>query len=161
MDKIHDFQKSKTTELAGRINSAEQDVHRLVKDEEEYRAAILRLSNGSGRDNATQIQAPHPDIDVESQQRHATNLDGGDSDDDLDSDDDALPDDLHSGGGSDSIDERFRWLEEEVATLVADVHDLALYTKLNLTGFMKILKVRCEVSVSRRVRLQRTSYVET
>ena len=27
-------------------------------------------------------------------------------------------------------------------TLVADVHDLALYTKLNITGFMKILKVR-------------------
>jgi SPX domain protein involved in polyphosphate accumulation len=29
-----------------------------------------------------------------------------------------------------------------VATLVADVHDLALFTKLNITGFMKILKVR-------------------
>ena len=28
----------------------------------------------------------------------------------------------------------------QVATLVADVHDLALFTKLNITGFMKILK---------------------
>jgi SPX domain protein involved in polyphosphate accumulation len=37
------------------------------------------------------------------------------------------------------------YLEEEVANLVADVHDLALYTKLNITGFMKILKVRDSV----------------
>ena len=39
-----------------------------------------------------------------------------------------------------SLEDRFHELEEEVATLVADVHDLALYTKLNVTGFMKILK---------------------
>ncbi|CCA78073.1 probable VTC4-Vacuolar Transporter Chaperone [Serendipita indica DSM 11827] len=31
-------------------------------------------------------------------------------------------------------------LEETVAILVADVHDLALYTKLNFTGFVKIVK---------------------
>jgi SPX domain protein involved in polyphosphate accumulation len=31
--------------------------------------------------------------------------------------------------------------QEVVAILVADVHDLALYTKLNFTGFMKIVKV--------------------
>jgi hypothetical protein len=42
----------------------------------------------------------------------------------------------------DALEEQFHLLEEEVATLVADVHDLALYTKLNITGFMKILKVR-------------------
>ncbi len=42
----------------------------------------------------------------------------------------------------DALEDRFMALEEEVATLVADVHDLALYTKLNITGFMKILKVR-------------------
>lgn len=40
------------------------------------------------------------------------------------------------------IEEHFHLLEEEVVNLVADVHDLALYTKLNVTGFMKILKVR-------------------
>ena len=40
-----------------------------------------------------------------------------------------------------SYDEKFKELEEEVATLVADVHDLALYTKLNFTGFVKIVKV--------------------
>jgi SPX domain protein involved in polyphosphate accumulation len=45
-----------------------------------------------------------------------------------------------------SYDEKFKDLEEEVATLVADVHDLALYTKLNFTGFVKIVKarIRCE-----------------
>ena len=48
-------------------------------------------------------------------------------------------DDEHS---LDEIEEQFHLLEEEVANLVADVHDLALYTKLNVTGFMKILKVR-------------------
>lgn len=42
----------------------------------------------------------------------------------------------------DALEDQFVALEEEVATLVADVHDLALYTKLNITGFMKILKVR-------------------
>ena len=31
-------------------------------------------------------------------------------------------------------------LQEQVAVLVADVHDLALYTKLNFTGFIKIVK---------------------
>lgn len=54
---------------------------------------------------------------------------------DLGSDDD--DDDAHS---VDSLEEKFHELEEAVATLVADVHDLALYTKLNFTGFMKIVK---------------------
>ncbi|KAG8921063.1 vacuolar transporter chaperone [Tulasnella sp. 418] len=49
---------------------------------------------------------------------------------DMDSDDEVEED----------VDEQFRELEEVVATLVADVHDLALYTKLNFTGFMKIVK---------------------
>lgn len=56
-------------------------------------------------------------------------------------------DELSDGAGEDSdesydaLEARFHGLEEEVAILVADVHDLALYTKLNVTGFMKILKV--------------------
>lgn len=41
----------------------------------------------------------------------------------------------------DALEEKFRELEEVVATLVADVHDLALFTKLNFTGFVKIVKV--------------------
>lgn len=49
-----------------------------------------------------------------------------------------------------SYDEKFKDLEEEVATLVADVHDLALYTKLNFTGFVKIVKKH---DVGRRCRV--------
>ena len=58
--------------------------------------------------------------------------DGGSDDEDDDDDESTL-----SVGG---IEERFRELEEEVSVLVADVHDLALFTKLNFTGFVKIVK---------------------
>lgn len=137
LDKIHDFQKHKTTELAGRIASAEERVHRLVKEEEAYHASFHAI-------NGTQI---HPETgarngygtmsDLEGQRRHADADEVG-SDDGSEEDSE---DDRESGKSSDTFEEQFRWLEEEVATLVADVHDLALYSKLNLTGFMKILKV--------------------
>ena len=67
---------------------------------------------------------------------HGNDADEGSDDDD----DDGIIDqgDEHS---FEDIEEHFHLLEEEVANLVADVHDLALYTKLNVTGFMKILKV--------------------
>ncbi|KAI5119433.1 hypothetical protein M0805_009884 [Coniferiporia weirii] len=138
LDKIHDFQKSKTTELAHRISNAEGDVHRLVKEEEAYHANLAALS---GQQNEEQSRGKSNSItDVEDQRRDVHGNDGG-SDDDVedDSDDDALGDEA-SGKSADTFEEQFRWLEEEVATLVADVHDLALYSKLNLTGFMKILK---------------------
>jgi hypothetical protein len=69
-------------------------------------------------------------------------MDDGGSDDELDD----TPDDEDDEDDIESLEEKFRQLEEEVATLVADVHDLALYTKLNLTGFMKIVK-KHDVSV--------------
>lgn len=37
-------------------------------------------------------------------------------------------------------EERFLELEERLAIIIADVHDLALFTKLNYTGFHKIVK---------------------
>lgn len=77
--------------------------------------------------------------DLEDQRRHADADDVG-SDDEGDSDSEDGSED-GSGKSADTFEEQFRWLEEEVATLVADVHDLALFSKLNLTGFMKILKV--------------------
>jgi len=75
--------------------------------------------------------------DPEGQQRprHEFAQDEG-SDDDLSDDEGKSSDESF-----DALEERFHGLEEEVAILVADVHDLALYTKLNITGFMKILKV--------------------
>ena len=101
--------------------------------------------------------------DVESGQRRqvkdnglARNLDAGsddedsaEEDDDNDHDDEDESEDEEDDRARDdddamseaSYDEKFKDLEEEVATLVADVHDLALYTKLNFTGFVKIVKV--------------------
>ncbi|EJD06520.1 SPX-domain-containing protein [Fomitiporia mediterranea MF3/22] len=134
LDKIHDFQKHKTTELARRISAAEASVQRLVKEEEAYHASF------SGQNNAAQTDAQQRNgygtmVDLERQRRAGGDNDGSDSASDDDSEGDT-----DSGKSSDTFEEQFRWLEEEVATLVADVHDLALYSKLNLTGFMKILK---------------------
>ncbi|RDX57094.1 SPX-domain-containing protein [Lentinus brumalis] len=122
LDKIHNFQKTKTFELSRRINDAEKAVKRLVTSAE--------FANGHG-----QHQTEPSATDSEAQQRRdaITQDAGSDDDDDMDDeDDDAL--------SVDALEDQFMLLEEEVATLVADVHDLALYTKLNITGFMKILK---------------------
>jgi uncharacterized protein (UPF0335 family) len=73
--------------------------------------------------------------DAESQEHESHSVDGGSDDDDTD-------DEGTDNESLRALEERFHALEEEVAVLVADVHDLALYTKLNITGFMKILKVR-------------------
>ena len=68
------------------------------------------------------------------------NVDQDDHDQDGGSDDEDDDDDDESGMSVGGIEERFRELEEEVSVLVADVHDLALFTKLNFTGFVKIVK---------------------
>ena len=80
-----------------------------------------------------------PDTESLQVQRDSYAHDGG-SDDDITDDEGE-----HSDDSYDALEERFHGLEEEVAILVADVHDLALYTKLNITGFMKILKASCSV----------------
>jgi SPX domain protein involved in polyphosphate accumulation len=70
-------------------------------------------------------------------ERNGTNHRDHDEDGGSDDEDDGDTDSGMSEGG---IEERFRELEEEVSILVADVHDLALFTKLNFTGFVKIVK---------------------
>ncbi|GLB40341.1 putative VTC domain containing protein [Lyophyllum shimeji] len=119
LDKIHDFQKAKTSELSRRIKDAEKDVKRLVEqgpesEEEEEQQPSPRLEPTAGTEEQAEEYIP----------------DEG-SEDDLTEDEEETYDELET---------RFHALEEEVANLVADVHDLALYTKLNITGFMKILK---------------------
>ena len=114
-----------TSELSRRIREAEKQIKQLVT----MSATVSDLP-----------QSPQPhsreSTDVEAQEHdhfdHVT--DGGSDDDDSDSGD-------QYDESLASLEDRFHALEEEVATLVADVHDLALYTKLNITGFMKILKV--------------------
>jgi SPX domain protein involved in polyphosphate accumulation/uncharacterized membrane protein YidH (DUF202 family) len=75
-----------------------------------------------------------------SRRRDTLHQDGGSDDDDTDDEEGTTLTDDGSAQSLDALEEQFHFLEEEVATLVADVHDLALYTKLNITGFMKILK---------------------
>jgi len=97
------------------------------------------------RKRAMDPSAPDPEDPEASQRGDNLDQDGGSDDDDTDDEDDALGTDDESAQSLDALEEQFRLLEEEVATLVADVHDLALYTKLNITGFMKILKVRASL----------------
>ncbi|KAH9885846.1 SPX-domain-containing protein [Cubamyces lactineus] len=132
LDKIHNFQKTKTYELSARINDAEKAVKRLV--------ASSQYSNGPHHHQAESSagNAGNGDghTDTEAQQRRDTLTQDAGSDDD----DDDIEDDETDAMSVDALEDQFIVLEEEVATLVADVHDLALYTKLNITGFMKILK---------------------
>ena len=151
MDKIYDFQKEKARpssgklyltstyfkisqarELSHQIREAENAVKILVEEEAEL------IAQGHGHDshlaNGSSSRATH---DTEAQEAHGNDADEGSDDDD----EDAIID--HGDERTlEDIQEHFQLLEEEVANLVADVHDLALYTKLNVTGFMKILKVR-------------------
>ncbi|KAF9267912.1 SPX-domain-containing protein [Marasmius fiardii PR-910] len=130
LDKVHDFQSSKISELAHRIAEAEHDVKRLVANEDSSSPSSPSSPVTRSRLRNTFENHQHPgEIDHESQQqREGYEPDGGTDDEDEDDE---------SYG---SLEDRFYGLELEVATLVADVHDLALYTKLNITGFMKILK---------------------
>ena len=154
LDKIHDFQKAKvcavttdpmrrgknllpqTTELSNRIKIAEKQVKRLVSDD-------FITSPSPTRRHGLAHHTPDREDPEASRKRDTLDQhqDGGSDDDDTDEEGTTLTDD-ESTQSLDALEEQFRLLEEEVATLVADVHDLALYTKLNITGFMKILKVR-------------------
>lgn len=120
----------KTAELSRRIREAEKDVERLVKEE---------LSDDRAKRSTAPSSSSSINGDPESQHPPSTDPHAQDAG----SDDDLTDDEGESDAESfDALEDRFHGLEEEVAVLVADVHDLALYTKLNITGFMKILKVR-------------------
>jgi len=141
LEKCEKFQREKADELLHKITELEKEVVGLVEkagmedhedDEEEEEDAGKHRTAG----------------DVERNVKSHRDDDGGSDDDDDDDDD---------GGSAMSVDEteeRFRELEEEVAVLVADVHDLALFTKLNFTGFVKIVKkhdVRSHLQISMRL----------
>ncbi|KAG8733668.1 vacuolar transporter chaperone [Ceratobasidium sp. 423] len=115
LEKIHEFQMTKASELGVRINNAERSVKTLVEQQDEDEEQEQR----DIEDGRAPVQPDRAD-------------DAG-SDDELDDVLDDEEDDI------DALEENFRQLEEEVATIVADVHDLALYTKLNFTGTMQVL----------------------
>lgn len=120
LTKCESFQKEKAEELLAKIIEQEKEVLGLV------------ARAGAEGDESVHDENGTTPGDMERQVQNHRDDDGGSDDDD---------DDESDGGMSvGSIEERFRELEEEVAVLIADVHDLALFTKLNFTGFMKIVK---------------------
>ncbi|KAG1808457.1 uncharacterized protein BJ212DRAFT_1303058, partial [Suillus subaureus] len=101
------------------------------KDERDF-TTMLKKELDKVHDFQKQKSSPIHCSDPESHQARPSDYgpdEGSDDDDDID--------DNQSDA---SLEDLFHGLQEEVATLVADVHDLALYTKLNITGFLKILK---------------------
>ncbi|KAI0046592.1 SPX-domain-containing protein [Auriscalpium vulgare] len=135
LDKIHDFQKRKTAELSRRIKDAERQVRKLVADDYVFSGTHDDIHHPRGESSTS--GAPDPSDPEAHRAREELEQDAG-SDDDSDDDDDS--DGESEAQSVDALEDQFHLLEEEVANLVADVHDLALYTKLNITGFMKILK---------------------
>lgn len=126
LEKCEKFQRSKAEELMVKIDDLEKEVMGLVEKAGEEEDDEDEEENG----HAGSRQTPG---DMERNVDDHRDEDGGSDDED----DDGETDSGMSEGG---IEERFRELEEEVSVLVADVHDLALFTKLNFTGFVKIVK---------------------
>ena len=127
--------------MSNRIKIAEKQVKKLVSEELIISPSTSTLS--STRRHVLEPSVPDREDPEASRKRDTLHQDGGSDDDDTDDEDErATLTDEGSLQSIDALEEQFHFLEEEVATLVADVHDLALYTKLNITGFMKILKVR-------------------
>ncbi|KAF8969162.1 VTC domain-containing protein [Flammula alnicola] len=122
LDKIHDFQKAKVRRPASRHGRRSETAPKSTNN----------LSSSSSSSAS----------DPESQQPTRLLCQDAGSDDDLTDDEGD-----NSDESFDALEARFHGLEEEVAILVADVHDLALYTKLNITGFMKILKKQTQVQL--------------
>jgi len=121
LEKCEKFQRDKSEELFRRIVSLEREVVGLVR------------KAGQDVDDESDAGDDQTPGDMERNVHSMRDDDGGSDDDDDD-------DESDSGMSIDATEERFRELEDEVATLVADVHDLALFTKLNFTGFIKIVK---------------------
>ncbi|WVF68705.1 hypothetical protein IAT40_003477 [Kwoniella sp. CBS 6097] len=125
--KCEKFQREKSEELMKKITTLESEVRGLVE-----KAGLQEAEDDDDEEEDGRTPG-----DVERRVDNHRDDDAGSDDDD---DDDDEGDDASSDISVDAIEERFRELEEEVAVLVADVHDLALFTKLNFTGFIKIVK---------------------
>ena len=157
LDKVYSFQKSKVSELTGRIEQVNTEVNQLLAARSEHAhkgagdqgqgqqqqpdqehaqarhhnqgassstdASTATMQPGSGSGSGEHAHETHRDVMY--QARHNAG-----SDDEFDSDSDE----------TDHFEERFQDLEENLANVIADVHDLALFTKLNYTGFLKIVK---------------------
>lgn len=122
------------SELTGRIEQVNSEVNLLLSSRNSEASLASHGEQGEQGEQSTRPhhhhhhhhhdhQGPHRDAMYEAR-------DNAGSDDEFDSDNDE----------SDAQEEHFLDLEEQLASIIADVHDLALFTKLNYTGFLKIVK---------------------
>lgn len=122
LDKVYDFQKVKVTEITERIKQAQSEVHLLVSSRPNSSTSLPSRGNVSLPSSSSAGSEP------DDENRFAGHDAGSDDEFDTDTED------------NDAYEERFLELEERLAIIIADVHDLALFTKLNYTGFHKIIK---------------------
>ncbi|SAM86368.1 probable VTC4-Vacuolar Transporter Chaperone [Ustilago bromivora] len=135
LDKVYDFQKVKVAELTERIKQAQSEVNLLVSSRPSSSASLPSRANsrpssraGSDTEGDDDSRRKRRSIRPDRNVLYAAHDAGSDDDFDTDTED------------SDAFEERFLELEERLAIIIADVHDLALFTKLNYTGFHKIVK---------------------
>ncbi|SNX87998.1 probable VTC4 - Vacuolar Transporter Chaperone [Melanopsichium pennsylvanicum] len=134
LDKVYDFQKVKVSELTERIKQAQSEVNLLVSSRPNSSTSLPSRANsrpssraGSDIEGDDGSQRKRRSLGPDGQISYAHDA-GSEDEFDTDTED------------SDAFEERFLELEERLAIIIADVHDLALFTKLNYTGFHKIVK---------------------
>lgn len=120
LEKIYSFQKSKVDELANRILISEQIVNNFITSSRSPSPSSQHNQNKDNKDNSKSVDSDDDDSESGKSNQH--------------------PDDDSSGYDLNQFEDRFKELEDDLAVLVADVYDLANYTKLNYTGFIKIVK---------------------
>ncbi|EST06826.1 VTC domain protein [Kalmanozyma brasiliensis GHG001] len=135
LDKVYDFQKVKVSELTERIKQAQSEVNLLVSSRPNSSTSLPSRANsrpashaGSEAEGDDDAPRRRRSIGPDGNALYAAHDAGSDDEFDTDTED------------SDAFEERFLELEERLAIIIADVHDLALFTKLNYTGFHKIVK---------------------
>ncbi|GAA5905699.1 Vtc4p [Sporobolomyces salmoneus] len=114
LDKIVKFQESKISELSEKINSYEQEVKDLIATADSAHKKQSTIKGTGDGDDA-----------------------GLRNDEEQGDDDDT---DAGSDTSDDEFEDRFVELEEDLANVIADVHDMGHFSHLNYTGFIKIVK---------------------
>ncbi|GAA5843483.1 hypothetical protein JCM5353_003586, partial [Sporobolomyces roseus] len=112
LDKIVKFQESKISELSDKITNYEKEVKDLIAT-----ADSAHAKPGGGDEGG----------DDEGQGRRNDEEEGDDTD-------------AGSDTSDDEFEDRFVELEEDLANVIADVHDMGHFSHLNYTGFIKIVK---------------------
>ncbi|GAA5907321.1 hypothetical protein JCM5296_002691 [Sporobolomyces johnsonii] len=117
LDKVVKFQESKIAELTDKITNYEQEVKDLI-------------AHADGRRQTKDASAPASEADGQDGQGLRNDEEEGDDEGDEASD----------TSDDDEFEDRFVELEEDLANVIADVHDLGHFSHLNYTGFIKIVK---------------------